>query len=221
MKKTKLFFALLSGHIQKIDKSPLLITSILFSIFFYDPAGSTLFWWLIKEDGIIEYLTAASFFASSILFGSKWKPKTPKKRAYNFLAVALSIGFCFISLEEISYGQRILNFSISAVEKSNSQGEFTFHNLNLVQPYLHIAISIVLLVFSILALQNSNHNTKLPLRKDLLYFGIPFVYFMFGTIISALPLNLIRAPLGNQEIFEFIFSIGVLKYSYQYTKKLR
>ena len=188
---------------------------------FYDPTGSALFWWLIKEDGIIEYSTAASFFASSILFGTVWRTNAPKKRPYRFLPIILSAACCFISLEEISYGQRILNFSISAVESSNSQGELTLHNLNLVQPYLHTSICIILLVFSTMALLNSSHNTKLPLRKHFLYFGIPFAYYTFGTAMSILTTNLIRAPLGNQEIFEFIFSIGVLKYSFQCIKKRR
>ena len=160
MSKLKSFFSSLAKHIQPVDKFPLLIISILYSMVFYDPTGSALFWWLIKEDGIIEYSTAASFFASSILFGTVWRTNAPKKRPYRFLPIILSAACCFISLEEISYGQRILNFSISAVESSNSQGELTLHNLNLVQPYLHTSICIILLVFSTMALLNSSHNTN-------------------------------------------------------------
>lgn len=82
---------------------------------------------LSREDGPIEYLSALFFLIGLILaFMSIFKHK---KR------IVLSVIWAFLCLvflgEETSWFQRILNYSVPAVEQINEQGEFTLHNLQI------------------------------------------------------------------------------------------
>ena len=82
--------------------------------------------WIGVEDGLIEYLTALFFLGSSYYF----------MRAYlshkNYFFLLLSIIMFFGFGEEISWGQRILNFSTPEyLADINVQKEFTIHNIEI------------------------------------------------------------------------------------------
>ena len=80
---------------------------------------------LSREDGLIENLTAMFFFLTSIFFFVIYF----YKKQLIFLAL-----FCVFFIgggEEISWGQRLLDFNTpKLIAENNIQGEFTFHNLN-------------------------------------------------------------------------------------------
>lgn len=87
--------------------------------------------YLAREDGLVETMSATFLFigsalmlsASIIMLRSKYKLAAT-------LACILSIIFFVICMEEISWGQRILNIATpSLIEAMNDQGEFNLHNI--------------------------------------------------------------------------------------------
>lgn len=86
---------------------------------------------LIKEDGFYQNFGAAFLFISSIfffhLFYRKKRARHSNRRNIWFLLLGLL--FLLGAGEEISWGQRIFNFSTPEFMSSNIQNEFTLHNL--------------------------------------------------------------------------------------------
>lgn len=79
-----------------------------------------------KEDRFFEWLTAISFLLGSTLFYLTFR----YSKNFYFLILALILFFGFG--EEISWGQRELNFKTPEnIEKINVQKEFSVHNLEL------------------------------------------------------------------------------------------
>lgn len=108
----------------------MLVITLCSFIYYFNP---TLFKTLVKEDGIIENITAFMLLLSSILLFIRLikvgRSKSVKWIIFNILLIAfLFFGFG----EEISWGQRI--FSIESNEffsEHNLQGETNLHNLKL------------------------------------------------------------------------------------------
>lgn len=81
------------------------------------------------EDGIVEWLQAILFFGASVLYLLLFK------RSKNIFLLILCIVFFFGAGEEISWGQRLFNFSTpDSINKVNVQHEFNVHNLELFNP---------------------------------------------------------------------------------------
>ena len=86
---------------------------------------------LTREDGIIEYATAAFYFFGFFV-GLYLVRKVLAKRDYLFTALysCMALAFLFIGFEEISWGQRILEVNSGEFFKErNIQGEVGIHNL--------------------------------------------------------------------------------------------
>ena len=132
------------GEDAGISKRVILPISIII-LFSYTMAlvlPKHVFYRLIREDGLIESLTAVFFLITSVslllLFLNTRKMflkashsffRTISQR-YFFLLLAFTFFFGFG--EEISWGQRIFNFETpDFIAKSNTQKEFTIHNLEL------------------------------------------------------------------------------------------
>ena len=92
---------------------------------------------LTREDGIVEYSAVLFYLASAglmlILFGKS----ASFRRAYlfgtrrNISFLVIGVLFLIFAGEEISWGQRILNYeSPDFWLQANRQGETTLHNLN-------------------------------------------------------------------------------------------
>ena len=103
-----------------------------------------MYWEIIQEDSFIENMQCIVYFASfvvAILISHKFLKK--KRRLYAFLYLVLSFGFLFISIEEISWGQRILGISTPQYfQHQNWQREISLHNL-IKQDFLHITYILV------------------------------------------------------------------------------
>jgi len=82
---------------------------------------------IVSEDGLYENLTAIFFLlASASLLKAYFSHKNI------FLALLAFVMFCGAG-EELSWGQRIFGFSTPGfIRESNVQGEFTLHNLEIV-----------------------------------------------------------------------------------------
>jgi hypothetical protein len=127
MRLTKLHILLLIG---------LAYTGITWFIPVVLPADTAFM--LIDEDGIIEYVGAFCFFMAAVLFFVLFlKSKTGNdlfifRTRKNIIYLGLAAILLFGAGEEISWGQRILDFETpDALREINIQEEFTLHNLPL------------------------------------------------------------------------------------------
>lgn len=91
--------------------------------------------WLIQEDGLIESVGTAGFFLTGLAFlGAWWQHKRPFFWFKQLSYLGLAALFIFVAGEEISWGQRIFGFDTpTELREINTQDEFNFHNLELIQ----------------------------------------------------------------------------------------
>ena len=150
---------------------------------------------LIQEDNVLEYLQSACYFAAAII---ALLISVSFFRSSNYLLVflyfSLCLGFLFIFLEEISWGQRILGFQgPTGIIENNFQKEFSFHNLNSVQPYLNIIYILIggFGAFAHMILPNRLRNNYqfilnyiIPGRFLFFYFLPTFVVYLYIFYIS-------------------------------------
>lgn len=100
--------------------------------------GQPILDWLIKEDGLIESVGTAGFFVAGLCFLGAWWRERRAKRPFFWLKQLAYVGLAalliFIAGEEISWGQRIFDFDTpEEMREINTQDEFNFHNLELIQ----------------------------------------------------------------------------------------
>ena len=100
---------------------------------------------LFFEDGFFANLTSANYFGAAVIAIVIALAFKRKERFISAAAYALlTLGFLFVAGEEISWGQRILNFETpSAILESNTQQEFNIHNLEPIQRRLHATYVVV------------------------------------------------------------------------------
>lgn len=103
---------------------------------------------IVQENGPVELLTfAALLFGGLITLGRSWTwYKNENISIPSVLLALLGIGFIFISMEEISWGQQFLKFETPDTFQSiNIQGETTLHNIE----GMHGHASFLYLIFAI------------------------------------------------------------------------
>lgn len=85
---------------------------------------------LVKEDGVVEDLTALFFLGASVVSGyTAIRLIRKQRRLAGTIHAALMVLTLFMCLEEISYGQRFFGFKTPpTVAAENTQGEFNLHN---------------------------------------------------------------------------------------------
>jgi len=88
---------------------------------------------IIREDGILEYLSAFILLAGSVLLFVRFlKVFRQKKGAWIFFNIIMILGLFFAFGEEISWGQRIFSIESSDFFKEkNLQSETNLHNLEI------------------------------------------------------------------------------------------
>jgi hypothetical protein len=185
---------------------------------------------MIQEDKFLEYSECLIFFAAAwiaLLIGMRFR--TQRTRNLRALYYALFIALLFVSLEEISWGQRIIGFrGLSAIVAHNTQNEFTIHNLNFVQPFLHAAYILVGIwgAFGDLLISGKRRQNL----QNILGFIVPdrlLIFYFLPTFVAYLFLGYVRKimthwfkwqsfEIGNffvwrdQEPAEFMLSLGIL-----------
>lgn len=93
---------------------------------------------IVQEDTAIEWFQALFLFVASIVtFIISFKFLKSRLKYHSILYGILAVALLFISLEEISWGQRILNIETTGYfQEKNMQEEITLHNLESVAPLL-------------------------------------------------------------------------------------
>ena len=103
--------------------------------------------YFITQDSLSEYAQAGFYLLASFIAALFVRRCLPQK--FYLLAglyAFLSLGLFFIGMEEISWGQRVLDIANPAYfAENNVQKELTIHNLNSFQPvlrYFYIGIGL-------------------------------------------------------------------------------
>jgi len=176
------------------------------------------------EDGLVEYSTAMFYFVSfglSLIISRNFiKNKKILLGTLYFLFAGI---FLFAGLEEISWGQRILNLETTEFFSENQQNETNFHNLPLMSKIIDRFYFIIGFVGSFLWMIIANLKTKkyssfkkffVPPRFLMLYF-LP-IFLLYGLIglrryLLISPevelFNFFGGP--DHEIVELLLSIGI------------
>ncbi len=135
--KPNVFLNFCSNMDQKIWKPRLKYLLFYFPIVFvictvlvkiYYPYWYKVIMW--REDSIIEWLTFIFYFLASVVsFNISITYYRSNQFFFCLAYLVLTLGLCFISGEEISWGQRILHIATPVFfEKHNIQNEINIHN---------------------------------------------------------------------------------------------
>lgn len=103
------------------------------------------YWLLLREDSVVEYTQAVSYFLAAMLsLLVSLGFHRSRMLAPAFLNGLLSFVLFFMSMEEISWGQRIIGFELPRYfAEHNVQDEITLHNLDVIHPRLHTIFSLL------------------------------------------------------------------------------
>jgi len=178
---------------------------------------------LISEDGPVEYATFIIYFVTIIfsLLSAKIFFKRGKKR-YGFLYFAMALVFIFIAMEEISWGQRIINLDLPEFFAESNQEEMNIHDLPVVAIFEDPMIIIAGLIGGLLwVIFQKSKNTNFYSFKRFFVPGWYLMSYFLPVSIFYLMLNLtppeqisLQGMYWNftfqkeQEPFEFLLSLG-------------
>lgn len=206
--------------------SPIVAFSLFLSVKIVSKSTYNL---IVQEDSTIEYIQAAAFFVASI-FSLIISIRFLKKKRFlrGILYLILFSALVFISLEEISWGQRIFNIELPTYfEKHNFQKEISIHNLLLV-PHVHHTY-ILLGLFGTFAWMFIPHRTRMKydhivrfLVPDWYlssYFFFVFIIYSYFEYLGRFAVNVLRIHFLNRNVFfmfrdqepaELLLSLGLL-----------
>ena len=184
---------------------------------------------LIKEDGVIEYMTAFLLLITSAFLFSK-VIKIGYSRGYPWFVfnVLMVLGLFFGFGEEISWGQRI--FSIESNDlflNHNSQGEINIHNLrikdvNINKLIFSYGFSIIFGFYFLFLLIGYKKNKLIKSIIDKL--GIPLPRIKHSIYFVGLSIIIFIIPDGKKwelwECFFVLFFFLILVEPYNSSEKL-
>ena len=197
---------------SKVNLFPIYYLIFVYSFIYILPFGERLvgspwFYFLKKEDGILESLQFFQYFISSLL-GLFIFYKIKKKKSLNSIIwLVLSSACFFIAAEEISWGERLTGFSLDAITKVSLQGETNLHNLPFFHNYLLDPIlQLGCIFFGWIGWRKWPYLTSLPSKKLSLFFLLVALFFAYYDLSWASTVEHIR---DDTEIFEFLLSSGI------------
>ena len=169
--------------------------------------GSPWFYFLKKEDGILESLQFFQYFISSLL-GFFIFYKIKKKKSLNSIIwLVLSSACFFIAAEEISWAERLTGFSLDAITEVSLQGETNLHNLPFFHNYLlDPLLQLGCIFFGWIGWRKWPYLNSLPSKKLSLFFLLVALFFAYYDLSWASTVEHIR---DDTEIFEFLLSSGI------------
>ena len=198
--------------LPEVSLMPIYYIIFIYGFIYILPFGKNIFgltWFdLLKlEDGPLEWLQFAEYFISS-LFGILIFFKSKKKKSINsFIWIILSAFCFFIAAEEISWGERIIGFSLNSLTEISIQGETNLHNLPFFHNYFLDPILVAICIFfGWVGWRKWPYLNSIPCKKLSLFFLITALYIFYYEISWASTIQHIRNDL---EIYEFLLSSGI------------
>ena len=152
--------------------------------------------YLLQENGPFEIIGFFSCMLAGCLFLRTAFLQWASSRREAFWLAALAVGFLFLGMEEISWGQWFIGWETPATFEGNLQHETNLHNMSFIHFYAH---EIGLAVFSI-------YFVIIPL----IYHGIPMTSPLFDKI--GLPI----ADLSIAALFATVFILFIRPFSLLY-----
>jgi hypothetical protein len=200
----------------------LVIIVIAFCVFFINQDV----YWIIfkggKPEGLVEwfqfgfYLLAGSIF---VVAGSRLVHK--EQGLGKWIPLIFGTFILLVALEEISWGQKVFDFTTpEAISTINTQGELTLHNLETVQPFLHLAYIVAGVALSSLPFMR-NRKVMTLVKPELSGYlpSLSLIPYFISISIFYFSLDYINPLLGggvignHQEVFETLFSAGIFQWS--------
>lgn len=158
---------------------------------------------IFREDGILEYLTALFALLASCLFLTNSLKKSPK---LSMLYLGISIFFFLFFLEELSWGQRIFDWSTpSYLQKINIQNETNIHNIfNYMFVFLYPLLTLITALY-FLYIKNilSFVKEKLNLKRDLMKYMPNNIVFSLIFVITAIQGLCLTSTELAEQVFAF------------------
>ena len=130
---------------------------------------------LIREDGIVEYLSALFWFlAAAVLVVHALKSLKEPSGKYSFLFGALLVAFFIVcGGEEISWGQRLTGHDTPGWLKAvNVQDETTLHNIGSISVFSNVFFLLTFAFFLVLPYV-ARRNPRIRNMLDAIRFPIP------------------------------------------------
>ncbi len=187
---------------------PLGLFFLLLGIKFNDPEYFRELAW---DDSTLEYIQFWSYLAAAAISLLIVIKCIGSRLVLHTLAFGLLfLGLFFVSMEEISWGQRILNIQSSEFfYDRNVQHEMTLHNLDLVAPFLHDMYILVGLygMFAWILLSRAKLS-----RNNVLNFCVPdwffssyffLVFFVYKTYTYVIPYGSDYLGIDQEKFWKF------------------
>ena len=172
-----------------------------------DIVGLSWFYYLKKEDGILESLQCIQYLVSSLIGVFIYFRIKKKKSLNSFIWLILSFLCFLIAGEEISWGERLTGISLNSITDLSIQGETNFHNLPFFHNYLFDpALQLICIFFGWIGWRKYPFLSSLPSKKLSLFFLLVSLFFAYYDLSWASTIEHIR---DDTEIFEFLFSSGI------------
>ena len=170
---------------------------------------------ILHEDNWIEYGTAVFYIISGLLlfiisfrFGN---------RSQKIIWMLLALTAMFIGGEEISWGQRIFNFSTPyPLTKINYQNELSIHNMDtfyFIKRRLHYILGYSVIFWSVLSIIISIWLIKVT--EWFLKVGLPLIPIKLIPIFLLVPYFLLAFPkISNVELGEFFLGLATFLWAF-------
>ena len=190
---------------------------ILFSfwtlyLYFYSP---TILGWMVREDTLLEPLSAAFYLLAAAVFFVMWG----KLGFKNVFVLGYALLCLFVGGEEISWGQRIIGITTpESLADINVQRESNLHNIDGIHQHIRKVGLLVVLVIAIVLPLSKQLNSRL--RKLYSRLSLPVVP-LWTVPLTLLAIMFMAVPriLGSDRFFpldeigEFYFSITFLLFA--------
>lgn len=197
---------------------------------------------LIREDGIIENLSALLWAGAALATLFSMLQLVSKRKANKIYMVCATLLFFFFivcSGEEISWGQRIFNVeTLSVLQGINVQGENNLHNIGCISVFSNVFFLIAMCFFILVPFfLNKNISIKHYIENKWLFFPSKFssivfviglaVWFIAGVRFGTLgfhPYSFFAEHFYSQmddEIFEFFSAYSFFVYSFSVSISLK
>lgn len=189
----------------------MLVLCLIPIIFLFD---EELYLLIIREDGVIEYLTATFLLFASIKLFFLFLKIYKKYSVFNFGLFSYSLVLFFGFGEEISWGQRIFGIqSPSFFSENNFQGEINIHNMMVMgvdlNRWIFTYVLVLIFTFYFLITPIMYYKNKFPKTiVNRFSFLIPNYLYSSIFLITTLIINLNLAEKVS-EVWECSFAVTI------------
>ncbi len=189
----------------------MLVLCLIPIIFLFD---EELYLLIIREDGVIEYLTASFLLFASIKLFFLFLKIYKKYSVFNFGLLSYSLVLFFGFGEEISWGQRFFGIqSPSFFSENNFQGEINIHNMMVMgvdlNRWIFTYVLVLIFTFYFLITPIMYYKNKFPKTiVNRFSFLIPNYLYSSIFLITTLIINLNLAEKVS-EVWECSFAVTI------------